>query len=171
MPNKTIYVSDDDLAVYQRAQEFTAGNLSAAIAIALRRYVDFEEGRLKGFDEVVVRIGPGQKRKQRFLGVLLGEWSHSTTTRSGGDLQGVPLPEGEVRRLPHAQQGVDDRRRREAEGLACVDEQRAELGCHPRLCVARGRRHRRGAREVLPAEPFAMLAGLLDEPTIEDLDI
>ena len=36
MPNKTIYVSDDDLALYKRAQEL-AGNLSQAISTALRR--------------------------------------------------------------------------------------------------------------------------------------
>lgn len=49
MPNKTIYVSDDDLALYKRAQEL-AGNLSQAISTALRRYVEMEEGRLEGFD-------------------------------------------------------------------------------------------------------------------------
>ncbi len=34
MPNKTIYVSDADLPVFQRAQELTGGNLSAAISKA-----------------------------------------------------------------------------------------------------------------------------------------
>ena len=40
VPNKTIYVSDGDLKLYQRAQELAGGNLSAAIARraqALRR--------------------------------------------------------------------------------------------------------------------------------------
>ena len=32
VPNKTIYVSDGDLPLYQRAQELAGGNLSAAIA-------------------------------------------------------------------------------------------------------------------------------------------
>ena len=40
MPNKTIYVSDGDLSLYQRAQELAGGNLSAAISAALRRFVD-----------------------------------------------------------------------------------------------------------------------------------
>ena len=40
MPNKTIYVSDGDLPIYQRAQELAGGNLSSAITTALRRYVD-----------------------------------------------------------------------------------------------------------------------------------
>ncbi|WP_329483195.1 EXLDI protein [Kribbella sp. NBC_01484] len=72
MPNKTIYVSDDDLPLYKRAQEL-AGNLSSAISIALRKYVELEEGRLEGYDEITVRVGRGAGRKQRFSGVLLAE--------------------------------------------------------------------------------------------------
>jgi EXLDI family protein len=81
VPNKTIYVSDGDLPVYQRAQELAGGNLSAAIASALRRYVDVEEGRREGFDEITVRVGPGRGRKVRFTGILLGEWASSSSNR------------------------------------------------------------------------------------------
>ena len=42
VPNKTIYVSDGDLPMFQRAQDLAGGNLSSAIASALRRYVDVE---------------------------------------------------------------------------------------------------------------------------------
>ena len=34
VPNKTIYVSDGDLPLYQRAQELAGGNLSSAISRA-----------------------------------------------------------------------------------------------------------------------------------------
>ena len=81
MPNKTIYVSDEDLPIYQRAQEIVGGNLSAAISRALRRFVEVEEGRLEGFDEVTIRVGPGAGRKLRFTGVLLGEWGHTVKSR------------------------------------------------------------------------------------------
>ena len=81
MPNKTIYVSDGDLPLYQRAQELAGGNLSAAISAALRRYVDVEEGRREGFDEITVRVGPGNGRKVRFTGVLLGEWVNTSHSR------------------------------------------------------------------------------------------
>jgi len=81
VPNKTIYVSQGDLSLYQRAQELAGGNLSAAISSALRRYVDVEEGKRQGFDEVIVRVGPGKGRKVRFTGVLLGEWVNSTFSR------------------------------------------------------------------------------------------
>ena len=81
VPSKTIYVSDGDLPVYQRAQELAGDNLSAAIAAALRRYVEVEEGRREGFDEIVVRVGPKPGRKVRFTGILLGEWVDSSYSR------------------------------------------------------------------------------------------
>src|SRR5262245_25519172 len=77
VPNKTIYVSDGDLPIYQRAQEIAGGNLSGAIVAALRRYVDVEEGRKEGFDEFTVKVGVGAGRKVRFTAVLLGEWLSS----------------------------------------------------------------------------------------------
>ena len=74
MPNKTIYVSDDDLALYERAQALAGGNLSAAVSRALRRFVDDEEARQGGYEQVTVRAGSGRdRREQRFSGVLLGE--------------------------------------------------------------------------------------------------
>jgi EXLDI family protein len=81
VPNKTIYVSDGDLSLYQRAQELAGGNLSQAIASALRRFVDVEEGRHEGFDEITVRVGIGSGRKVRFVGVLVGEWADTTRGR------------------------------------------------------------------------------------------
>ncbi|MBB5779126.1 EXLDI protein [Nonomuraea angiospora] len=81
MPNKTIYVSDEDLPIFQRAQELAGGKLSTAISVALRRYVEMEEGRQEGYEEIIVQVGQGAGRKQRFSGVLLGEWGR--TSRSG----------------------------------------------------------------------------------------
>jgi EXLDI family protein len=81
VPNKTIYVSDSDLPLYQRAQELAGGNLSAAISTALRHYVEAEEGRKEGFEEVHVRVGPGKGRKVRFVAVQLGMWTVQTNDR------------------------------------------------------------------------------------------
>ena len=75
MPNKTIYVSDDDLPIYNRAQHFAGGNLSAAISRALRRFVDAEEDRREGYQEFTVRTGPTPSKKIRFTGIQLGEWT------------------------------------------------------------------------------------------------
>ena len=82
MPNKTIYVSDGDLKLFQRAQELAGGNLSAAIALAVRRFVEVREGLKEGYDDVVVRVGVGSGRKVRFTGVLVGEWVDSRTKRA-----------------------------------------------------------------------------------------
>jgi EXLDI family protein len=81
VPNKTIYVSQGDLPIYQRAQELAGDNLSAAISAALRRYIDVEESKREGFDEIIVRVGPGKGRKVRFTGVLLGEWVNTSYSR------------------------------------------------------------------------------------------
>ncbi|MFD1052468.1 hypothetical protein ACFQ1S_46215, partial [Kibdelosporangium lantanae] len=80
MPNKTIYVSDEDMPVFRRAQELAGSNLSAAITAALRRYVEIEEGRLAGYDEIVLPVGiDNAGRKVRFSGVLLGQWERSAS--------------------------------------------------------------------------------------------
>jgi EXLDI family protein len=81
VPNKTIYVSDEDLPFYERAQDLSGGNLSAAILAAIRRYVEVEEGRQEGYDEITLKVGPGAGRKVRFSGVLLGEWGRTTSSR------------------------------------------------------------------------------------------
>lgn len=79
MPNKTIYVSDDDLPLLARAQELTGAALSATIVTALRRLVDVEEGKRGGFDEITVRVGTGRSRRTvRFIGTTLAEFSNST---------------------------------------------------------------------------------------------
>ncbi|WP_054815344.1 EXLDI protein [Nocardia arizonensis] len=80
MPNKTIYVSDDDLPLFQRAQELVGGNLSGAVTTALRRFIELEEGRREGYDEIVLRVGHDGVRQVRFSGVLLGEW-HDTNDK------------------------------------------------------------------------------------------
>jgi EXLDI family protein len=73
MPNKTIYVSDGDLPLFERAQSLAGGNLSAAITQALREYVRSAEVlRLHQYDSVTVSVGPaGSRRKKRFTAICL----------------------------------------------------------------------------------------------------
>ena len=79
MPNKTIYVSDDDLWVFDRAQELNDGNLSSAIARALHRFVAVKEAQMKGYEEVTVRVGRGGARRyKRFIGQRIARWRHRT---------------------------------------------------------------------------------------------
>lgn len=79
MPNKTIYVSDDDLSLFERAQELSGDNLSAAVVRALRRFIEIEEARKGGLDEITVIVGTsGAHRHKRFIGVRLARWLQKT---------------------------------------------------------------------------------------------
>jgi EXLDI family protein len=72
MPNKTIYVSDDDMPLFERAQELSGDKLSSVIARALRRFVEVEEARGRGLEEITVLVGkPGALRRKRFIGTRL----------------------------------------------------------------------------------------------------
>ena len=75
MPNKTIYVSDDDLPLFERAQQLADANLSSAIVQALRRFIEIEEARQRGFEEITVLVnGEGAHQRKRFLGYRLARW-------------------------------------------------------------------------------------------------
>lgn len=71
MPNKTIYVSDSDLPVFERAQELAGGNLSGTIAKALHGLVEREEQAQRGFEEFDVKVGTIVHVPKRFVGRLL----------------------------------------------------------------------------------------------------
>jgi EXLDI family protein len=60
MPNRTIYVADADLPIFEKAQQLAGENLSATIAQALRRFVETEEARASGYEEVTVSVGRGR---------------------------------------------------------------------------------------------------------------
>jgi EXLDI family protein len=168
VPNKTIYVSDGDLPLYERAQELAGGNLSAAIAKALRRYVDTEYGRREGFDEVTVRVGPKAGRKVRFTGVLLGTWGNNTTainvyrSRSG-------------KFVIHTQRTADWTSR-DADGkpggwrswLGLGDFTYAGSTGESTLEVVDTVE---ALREKIPPELFDLVANSAKQPAVEDLDI
>ena len=170
MPNKTIYVSEGDLPLYDRAQELGGGNLSAAIAKALRRFVDVEDGRREGYDEVTVRVGPGPKggRKVRFTGVLLATWGNNTTvitvyrSRSG-------------KFVVHTQR-MPDWTTRDADGkpagwrgwLGIGDITWAGSTGESTLDVFDTVD---ALRERVPAELFDLVASSARQPLVEDLDI
>ena len=172
MPNKTIYVSDGDLPVYQRAQELAGDNLSAAIAAALRRYVDVEEGRREGFDEITVRVGPGRGRKVRFTGVFLGEWVNSTQSRV------------ETFRVYRGRTGKFVVHVERSEGYTMVDAEGKPAGWRGYLGIgdvsygttpAESTLEIVGSldelRERIPPQLYDMLATTALQPAVEDLDI
>lgn len=85
MPNRTIYVSEADLPIFEEAQRLAGGNLSATIARALRRFVESRQARSGGFEEITVQVGKVAYVPKRFAGRPLargqtGGWSDRERT-------------------------------------------------------------------------------------------
>ncbi|WKB34623.1 hypothetical protein QS257_11395 [Terrilactibacillus sp. S3-3] len=75
MPNKTIYVPDADLSVFDKAQKLSGNNLSATIVQALRLFIKAKEG--KGFTQIEVTVGEnGTYQRKRFIGKELIRTRH-----------------------------------------------------------------------------------------------
>jgi EXLDI family protein len=172
VPNKTIYVSDGDLPLYQRAQELAGDNLSAAISAALRRYVDIEEGKREGFDEIVVRVGTPQGRKVRFTGVLLGEWVNSSFSRV------------DAYRVYRGRRGKFVLHIERSPEFSMVDAEGKPAGWRGHLGIGNvsyGSSPGESTLEVfatleefrdrIPPQLYDMVAGHAQRPAVEDLDI
>lgn len=173
VPNKTIYVSDGDLSLYQRAQELAGGNLSSAIAKALRRYVDVEEGALEGFDEITVRVGVGTGRKVRFTGVMVGEW---LDTRDKGAEHSRVFRGRSGRYVVHVERSAEwwavDAEGKPAVGwrswLGMGD---LRYGSSPRESTLEVVDTLDALRDKVSPELFEMVARSARQPTVEQLEI
>jgi EXLDI family protein len=90
MPNKTIYVADDALPLFERAQELTGDNLSSVIVRALRRFIELEEAGQRGMDEITVIVNTeGAHRRKRFMGQRLVRWVQAGAKGKGTEVQSV----------------------------------------------------------------------------------
>ena len=75
MPNKTIYVSEKDVPLFERAKEIAGVALSSVLVQALSEYVSRHEEREKGIKEISVKVGSEKSgRVLRFNGLKLGDW-------------------------------------------------------------------------------------------------
>lgn len=76
MPNKTIYVSENDESLFEEAKHIAGEALSSVIVRALKEYISRHEDKQKGMKEISVRVGSHDaEREQRFVGSYVGEWS------------------------------------------------------------------------------------------------
>src|ERR1700682_6812997 len=74
MPNRTIYVADANVSIFEKAQKLAGDNLSAAIAHALRSFVEREEARQSGYEDITIKVGKGHPYlQQQFRGRLLAK--------------------------------------------------------------------------------------------------
>lgn len=177
MPNKTIYVSDEDLPLYQRAQELVQGNLSAAITTALRRFVEIEDERREGFKEITVKVGSPPNRKQRFFGVFVGEWGRQVKSR----VERYKLYRTRTNKfVVHIEKSPDWSWEPQGGnggwfvqmtnylGLNWGDQSWGHTVREAKLIVVETVEE---LREKIPPELYEMVKGALENPTIEDLDI
>jgi EXLDI family protein len=171
VPNKTIYVTDGDLPLYQRAQELSGSNLSATIARALRRLVELEESKLEGYQEFTVRVGSGAQR-QRFIGMLLAEYGRSTKDR----VEQFRVYRGRsgkyvvhVERSPEVlwSAGADGA----AQGWRKHFSSDQQWGSTPATATLDVVDTLDELRAKVPAELYDLVAAAADQPLIEDLDI
>ena len=76
MGNKTIYVSEKDESLFDKAKNLAGEALSSVIARALREYVARHEEKGNGMKEITVKVGQhDSQREQRFVGQEVGKWS------------------------------------------------------------------------------------------------
>lgn len=75
MPNKTIYVSDQDAPIFEEARSIAGETLSSIIARALREFLARHQQKESGFKEIAVHTGSrGSEQEQRFYGSKIGDW-------------------------------------------------------------------------------------------------
>ncbi|NMB53461.1 MAG: EXLDI protein [Leptolinea sp.] len=75
MPNKTIYVSQEDEPLFEEARQIAGESLSAVIVRALREFVFRQNEKEKSMKEITVQVGPKDaSREQRFIGTYIGKW-------------------------------------------------------------------------------------------------
>jgi EXLDI family protein len=173
VPNRTIYVSDDDQPIYQRAQELAGGNLSAAISGALRRYVDHEEGLQAGFEEITVRVGLQKGRRVRFLGVLLGDW----VVTEGERFEHYRVYRGKAGRFAIHVERAGYWEMRDAEGnplsgwRAWTGIGMASGGGQPPNSTLDVVDTLDDVKRLVPAPLYEIVAASVEQPIVEDLDI
>lgn len=98
MPNKTIYVKDEDLQVFEEAEKLGGDSLSAVIAQAVKRFVQVKRAEQQGMQEYTLSVGVlrsqgADTRKVRFVGRLLAEaevlTDQTSSSRSSRDDRGT----------------------------------------------------------------------------------
>lgn len=94
MPRKQIYIRNEDMELFEKAEKLAGDNLSAVIAEAVRRYVDVKEAEAQGMEEhtltvnIVREARDNDPRKVKFVGRLLASGTKLTGQLSERDDRG-----------------------------------------------------------------------------------
>ena len=71
MASGCVYLADADMPIFEKAQKLAGDNLSAAIAHALRAFVEREGAKQSGFEDITVKVGKGRPFLQKQFRVRL----------------------------------------------------------------------------------------------------
>ncbi|WP_461369021.1 hypothetical protein [Candidatus Darwinibacter acetoxidans] len=95
MANKTIYVKDEDVSLFEEAEKLGGDSLSSVIAEALRRFVSVKRAERQGMQEYTLPVGVLRSqgdddiRQIRFVGRKLAEAEVLTGQTSSRDDRGT----------------------------------------------------------------------------------
>lgn len=82
MPQKTIYVSESDVTLFEEAKKIAGKALSSVIATALKEYVNRNTQKEKKMHEISLKVGRrNSERETRFIGMKINKWSGFSTDR------------------------------------------------------------------------------------------
>ena len=83
MPNKTIYISDADLPIFEKAQQLAGDNLSATIVQALRRFIETQETKETEYREITLKVGKVVHTFKRFTGRRIAKGFYGASEDQG----------------------------------------------------------------------------------------
>ena len=160
MPNKTIYVSEVDLPIFERAQTLANESLSATVAKALRLFVEKADRTSRGFETVELRVGKNSMK--RFQGKLIEDWKPLHATVVNEKYQIFLTPKEKV--VVYVVKGPDIPVNLPAEMYRRIVTDRVEykFDVYDTLEYAKW---------SIPEELYERLESILIKETIEELDI
>lgn len=72
--NKTVYLRDDEVTVWEKARELAADKLSPIIVAALRRFIAEKEAFGKGFERIEVKFDDSEDHNLPKVKAFYGRW-------------------------------------------------------------------------------------------------
>jgi len=72
--NKTIYLRDEDVPIWERARELSGDKLSPVILAALKQFVTGKETEAKGFERIVLEFDDAENHHVRKRIAFYGKW-------------------------------------------------------------------------------------------------
>jgi hypothetical protein len=72
--NKTVYLRDDEVSVWEKARELADDKLSPIIVAALKRFIAEKEASAKGFERIVVKFNDSLDHQLPKIKAFYGRW-------------------------------------------------------------------------------------------------